>query len=1127
MQIDLGTLLPKDTYGINQNILNKVNITNRELDIVACLLHGRSTKKIASLLFISPKTVENHIRNIMLKINCNSRDSVIDFLEKSQYFPILKDHYINILIKIYFELELKKISNLIKENNINYVDLYYIKEYIKEQHLSDLVLYLEKDLTTAGIKANSKIIEREIFNINASTIHNNQNTIILILGQLDHQISAYIENNFFNYIYVTQQTNYYFFIFNILKQLLPIDSIDNNIETFQKQYDILFNSPMNLSPSPEVVTKEPFFKYSNKKIIIAIMVLLTLLLAWGVLCFNLKREIVSLKNKNHRQTTSPIVLENQIMLNLPPRNNNFIGREESLTQIYEKLNTKKIGIITQIVSGLGGIGKTQLATEFAHRAAEKQYYKTILWITAETPNAINNAYKKIADHLQLDSENLNFNELKKLVHNYLSSKYKNEKILFILDNVPNFKNVQRYLNSLHEELGVSIAPYVLITSRSQHWHEEPLVLDNFTSKESLIFIKKHLMNADEKSVINLSEQLHYFPLALSQAVAYIKTHTNIDDYLEAYTIKTKDYLNMPANNNDQYKKSLLATWNIILNKLSINSQKLLFVASYLEPDDIPIELFNDLNVTEKMDAIEELRKYSLIMLINNNKSFKIHRLLQEVVRLTARASPIYSESYWLSYAMVLLDHKFDFDYLDQQKWEAREKYLMHAKKIAEYVTQNQSKLFDSGVKLYAKVAMFMTHILVTDPRESANCWLNLLELTKKYNEKQPSSLLTAIIYTNLGFTWRITNKVYDAKECLNKALTIYATLNNKLTEKEKELINILRVIPLDNKTNLEYVAQYDLCYTLTHLGHVFNYTILRDPNTSITYYRKALTIFDRLKTIDYIKDSVKLQKLYTLYNLSYAYMYLDDLSIAETLLQTAKTLADQVYKNHRQKALIYIRLARVYTKIGKFKEADLLFKDSLNMLSATLANNHFMINSLKTHMGYNSYMLGNIKFAKHVLEEAAANWNNLSNIYKVWFPQLHLVQLYESIGNYEQALNFMKDSVIIIQNNYKDKIQELIKFQIPRSENWIIINKRSPISYWENMLNNTIKLFGKDHYQTARYHCLFGQALANLQQKQEAIKQYEKALLILNKEEIKHPDLLKFRQQNIQLVKELIHDCID
>lgn len=59
--------------------------------------------------------------------------------------------------------------------------------------------------------------------------------------------------------------------------------------------------------------------------------------------------------------------------NLPPRNLNFTGRQDRLREIEAALTAGRQVVVTQApaaaVTGLGGIGKTQLATEYAHRHA--------------------------------------------------------------------------------------------------------------------------------------------------------------------------------------------------------------------------------------------------------------------------------------------------------------------------------------------------------------------------------------------------------------------------------------------------------------------------------------------------------------------------------------------------------------------------------------------------------------------------------------------------------------------------------------------------------------------------------------------------------------------------------------
>lgn len=91
-----------------------VNLSRREIDIIACILGGRATKKIASILNISSRTVETHIYNILTKLKSNSREGIIDFIEKSGAYSLIKDHYTNLIIKELFEDKLRKIAKLNK-----------------------------------------------------------------------------------------------------------------------------------------------------------------------------------------------------------------------------------------------------------------------------------------------------------------------------------------------------------------------------------------------------------------------------------------------------------------------------------------------------------------------------------------------------------------------------------------------------------------------------------------------------------------------------------------------------------------------------------------------------------------------------------------------------------------------------------------------------------------------------------------------------------------------------------------------------------------------------------------------------------------------------------------------------
>jgi DNA-binding CsgD family transcriptional regulator len=140
--------LPQETYLKHSSTINGVKFTHRELDVIAFIISGRSSKKIAALLSISPRTVENHTRNIMMKLECNSREEIIDFIEKSGKFLAVKKHYSSLLLQAAFKKILREIF-LLTFKKAPVCLILCDPEHEKKALFS---YYLEKNLKLAGIK---------------------------------------------------------------------------------------------------------------------------------------------------------------------------------------------------------------------------------------------------------------------------------------------------------------------------------------------------------------------------------------------------------------------------------------------------------------------------------------------------------------------------------------------------------------------------------------------------------------------------------------------------------------------------------------------------------------------------------------------------------------------------------------------------------------------------------------------------------------------------------------------------------------------------------------------------------------------------------------------------------------
>lgn len=105
------TPLKKKEYRIDAAVF-----TSREVDILACMISGRSFKSIASLLCLSPKTVETHTRNIFQKMDIHSKEDVINKIESSGLYAVLKEHYFALLMASDYEKCLLDIKPLIQKD---------------------------------------------------------------------------------------------------------------------------------------------------------------------------------------------------------------------------------------------------------------------------------------------------------------------------------------------------------------------------------------------------------------------------------------------------------------------------------------------------------------------------------------------------------------------------------------------------------------------------------------------------------------------------------------------------------------------------------------------------------------------------------------------------------------------------------------------------------------------------------------------------------------------------------------------------------------------------------------------------------------------------------------------------
>ena len=321
----------------------------------------------------------------------------------------------------------------------------------------------------------------------------------------------------------------------------------------------------------------------------------------------------------------------------------FAGRTNELEELHnEVLRDNDHGTITAI-TGLGGMGKSELAKMYAHLKGPTCFDGNVLWILAEDAASLANSFLNLAQYLGVDAKNIDTTARVERVYDV----FKGRKSLFIFDNAETMSTVSQFLPVSNP---VKSTPYVIITSQVTDWSANVMLLqlDNLESYEAVCLIMNGLrsLRIDEKDAKSLANELHCFPLALQQAVSYIKKFNRrrrftINSYIEAFQSKTKEVLNT-AIPGSEYTKTVYVTWNVTFDRLkTADNYKLvmevLATMAFMHADDIPFSTFLEYasnDEDELWDVLEVLEQYSLIKQRNNDEeegdnkeaTFGIHRL---------------------------------------------------------------------------------------------------------------------------------------------------------------------------------------------------------------------------------------------------------------------------------------------------------------------------------------------------------------------------------------------------------------------------------------------------------------------------------------------------------------------
>lgn len=371
----------------------------------------------------------------------------------------------------------------------------------------------------------------------------------------------------------------------------------------------------------------------------------------GLLNCSLDRNVVKKLDLERKRADHLESCLSSVTYGLFPTVHNFFGRNKELEELHHQLvnlESRKLGLV---VSGLGGIGKSELCRKYCEEYGSTSFCNNVLWLNGESETSLQQSFQTVAQLINLMVTDNNGRPLStQTVVNKVYRYFGKRKLLVVLDGVESYSILVKYLPCPQTASTVS----VLITSQNKNctarFAEIPLKV--FTPKSANEFMRKNLKeqkcNLNATNSQNLAELLEYHPLALQQAVSYIQENNMSVDQFNVLLRQQAPIILKEVSAVDIGQKSVMTTLSLALGKLKNSTEErgsaidLLHFMCFLNVRSINrrllYEAFND-DVVKTNEALKTLKTYSLINVMNditmetlNEQVISIHSLVQMAIQ---------------------------------------------------------------------------------------------------------------------------------------------------------------------------------------------------------------------------------------------------------------------------------------------------------------------------------------------------------------------------------------------------------------------------------------------------------------------------------------------------------------
>jgi hypothetical protein len=266
--------------------------------------------------------------------------------------------------------------------------------------------------------------------------------------------------------------------------------------------------------------------------------------------------------------------------NIPAQNLEFTGRDQMLVALRDVLTGGDRAVV-QALHGMGGVGKTQLAAEYAWRFAGA--YELGWWIDAEQAGLIGDQFAALGTALGCIEAGAQIGTVRDAVLGELRDR---SQWLLVFDNAQAPGDLTGWLPA---------NGHVLITSRQHRWAQvaAPVEVDVLARAESVALLTGRVSGLAEADAGRLAEALGDLPLALAQAAEYLaETGMGAAEYLGLLRTRAREILDQGRPGS--YPMSLAAATGLAADQLARDdpaAAELAGLCAFLAPEPIPVDLF--------------------------------------------------------------------------------------------------------------------------------------------------------------------------------------------------------------------------------------------------------------------------------------------------------------------------------------------------------------------------------------------------------------------------------------------------------------------------------------------------------------------------------------------------------